>query len=166
MHFVGIFNKYVFNICYTSYTYHYICYKTAKVELQYIKKWEFTDIYSNENDIILKYCIHQNVCIKFLTEKFSKKDHKIFSNSNLKMHFCVVEVSWKYWHLHFSVCNRLVNSKKVQFYKKRKNEKIWKIRKIKPENIKKNYMVKSIRNYSYKYVSGNSPKKPLGVINT
>ena len=77
MHFVCIFNNFVFNGCYTSYTYHYTCSKTVKVELLqnlFLKIEKLlqtliqmkTSIYSKIIEI-LKYCIYQNVCIKFLT---------------------------------------------------------------------------------------------------
>ena len=54
MHFICIFNTYVYSIWYTSYTYHYICSETVEVELLFIENREITDIVSNENINLLQ----------------------------------------------------------------------------------------------------------------
>ena len=73
-HFLSIFNNYVIKIWYTLYTYHSTFYKTVKAELLFINKKTRiyrhkilmkTSIYS-KMIAILKHCIYQNVCNKFL----------------------------------------------------------------------------------------------------
>ena len=81
-----------------SHTYQYTCYKTVKVKFYLSKNLEFTDIASIENiniiqndrnfeTLYLPKCLHY---ISYIPILF--KNHKIFLNSNLKMHFYVIEV--------------------------------------------------------------------------